>query len=73
MGHMGLSGLLIELLTAGGVRNLPGQLQQHPSLLGGPRSSPEVILEHVGQGVSKDSLLHGQDPMEDLLVHKPGE
>ncbi len=37
MGHMGLSGLLIELLTAG-VRNSPGQPQHRPSFLDSPRS-----------------------------------
>ena len=45
MGHIGLSGLLIELLTAGGVRNSPGQSQQRPSLLDGPRSRSGTPLQ----------------------------
>ena len=45
MGHMGLSGLLIELLTAGGVRNSPGQSQHRPNFLDSPRGRTAVPLQ----------------------------
>jgi len=44
-GSMGLSRLLVELLTGGGVRNSPGQSQYRPSLLDSPRGSMSAPLQ----------------------------
>jgi hypothetical protein len=44
-GNMSLSGLLIELLTVGGVRSSPGRSQHRPSLLSSPRGRPVTPMQ----------------------------